>query len=377
MRKFIRNTLLVVNALLVLLLISIYLAVHISPATAWIFAFITLSYPFVLALNIAFVLFWLIFRKWYFVISLLFILLGLNFFKRYFQVQFRKSEQVALENTIKVLTYNVRLFNYYQWDKDTAAWSRIIDYIHDEDPDIVCFQEFITLPGTHHDLANLKRALVPLSYSHVYYTDNVPRKLNFGMATFSKYPIVRKKMIDFKESLNGAISSDIVIRKDTIRVFNCHLQSIRLRNDYNDLLDNLLFNYSDEKLDELKDISVRMRQAYIQRADQVDTLAGYISSSPFPVIVCGDFNDTPVSYTYNKLTRNLNDAFIQSGSGIGNTFRGNFPYVRIDYVLYSEPFRSHYYHTERINWSDHYPVITRFIMNEKADSSDLRSLPTK
>ncbi len=355
----------------------IYLAVHISPATTWIFAFITLSYPFVLALNIAFVIFWLVFRKWYFVISLLCILLGLNFFKRYFQVQFRKPDQVALENTIKVLTYNVRLFNYYQWDKDTAAWSRIIDYIHTEDPDIVCFQEFITLPGTHHDLTSLKKALVPLTYSHVYYTDNVPRKLNFGMATFSKYPIVRKKMIDFKESLNGAISSDIVIRNDTIRVFNCHLQSIRLRNDYNDLLDSLLFNYSDEKLDELKDLSVRMRQAYIQRAEQVDTLAGYINSSLFPVIVCGDFNDTPVSYTYNKLKRNLSDAFVQSGSGIGNTFRGNFPYVRIDYVLYSEPFRSHHYHTERINWSDHYPVITSFTMNEKADSANLRSLPTK
>jgi len=377
LRKFIRNTLLVVNALLALLLLIIYLAVRISPSTAWVFAFITLSYPFVLALNLAFILFWLLFRKWYFVISLLFILLGLNFFKRYFQVKFRKPEPIAVENTIKVLTYNVRLFNYYQWDKDTAAWSRIMDYIHDEDPDIVCFQEFITLPGTPHDLASLKKTLAPLSYSHVYYTDNVPRKLNFGMATFSKYPIVKKKMIDFKESLNGAISSDIIIRNDTIRIFNCHLQSIRLRNDYNDLLDNLLFNYSDEKLDELKDLSVRMRQAYIQRADQVDTLAVYISSSPFPVIVCGDFNDTPVSYTYEKLTRNLKDAFIQSGSGIGNTFRGNFPYVRIDYVLYSEPFRSHHYHTERVNWSDHFPVITNFTMSEKADSADQRSHPTK
>jgi endonuclease/exonuclease/phosphatase family metal-dependent hydrolase len=377
LRKFIRNTLLVVNALLALLLLIIYLAVHISPSTAWVFAFITLSYPFVLALNIAFILFWLLFRKWYFIISLLFILLGLNFFKRYFQVKFRKHEPIAVENTIKVLTYNVRLFNYYQWDKDTAAWSRIMEYIHDEDPDIVCFQEFITLPGTPHDLSSLKKTLAPLSYSHVYYTDNVPRKLNFGMATFSKYPIVRKKMIDFKESLNGAISSDIIIRNDTIRIFNCHLQSIRLRNDYNNLLDNLLFNYSDEKLDELKDLSVRMRQAYIQRADQVDTLAVYISSSPFPVIVCGDFNDTPVSYTYEKLTRNLKDAFIQSGSGIGNTFRGNFPYVRIDYVLYSEPFRSHHYHTERVNWSDHFPVITNFTMSEKADSANQRSLPTK
>jgi len=376
LRKFVRNILLVVNVLLAALLVTTYLSVYISPATSWIFAFIGLAYPFVLIFNILFMFFWMVFRKWYFILSLLCIILGWSSLKRFFQIQVKHADTVALENTISLMTYNVRLFNYYQWNKDTAAWQKIIDYLHIEDPDIICFQEFITLPGTHHDLDHLKKKLAPLSYSHVYYTDHIPQKINFGMATFSKYPIVRKKMIAFKESLNGSICSDIVIREDTIRVYNCHLQSIRLRNDYNDLLDSLIFNYSEKKFDELKDISVRMRQAYIQRAEQVDILVKHITSSPYPVIVCGDFNDTPVSYTYNKFARFLKDAFIESGSGIGNTYRGNFPYVRIDYVLYSPSFKSHYYHTEKVELSDHYPVLTNFTISETADSSNLL-LPAK
>jgi endonuclease/exonuclease/phosphatase family metal-dependent hydrolase len=214
-----------------------------------------------------------------------------------------------------------------------------------------------------------------MTFSHVYYTDRVPRKINFGIATFSKYPIIHKEAIDFEESLNGCMSSDLVIGSDTVRVYNCHLQSIRLRKDYHDLLDSLIFNYSEKQLDELKDISVRMKQAYIQRAEQADLLAKHIRSSPYPVIVCGDFNDTPISYTYHKLARNLRDAFIEAGSGIGNTFRGNLPYARIDYILYSDSLQAHHYRTYKTDLSDHYPVITHFTISETADSTDQHSPP--
>lgn len=364
-----------VNVVLALLLLVAYLSVYVSPATLWIFAFIALIYPFILILNILFVIFWLFFRKWLFLISFICILLGWNVLKEHLQVRAKRADPVPAESTLSVLTYNVRLFNYYQWNKDTSSWQKILDFVQDEDPDIVCFQEFITLPGSHHDLKNLKDELVPLSYSHVYYTDRVPRKINFGMATLSRYPIVRKEMIDFKESLNGSMCSDIVIAEDTVRIYNCHLQSIRLRKDYNDLLDSLIFNYSERQLDELKYISVRMKQAYIQRAEQVEILARHISSSPYPVIVCGDFNDTPVSYTYHKLSRNLKDAFVESGSGTGKTFRGSLPYARIDYLLYSPPFEALRYHARKVSLSDHYPVSAHFTLPEKADETGQHSRP--
>jgi endonuclease/exonuclease/phosphatase family metal-dependent hydrolase len=199
----------------------------------------------------------------------------------------------------------------------------------------------------------------------VYYTDQVPRKINFGLVTFSRYPIIHKEPISFPETINGAISSDILIGKDTIRIYNCHLQSIRLRKDYNDLLDSLIFNYNERQLDELKDISFRMRQAYILRGKQVDLMNAHIKKSAHLVIICGDFNDTPVSYTYYNLSKGLKDAFIESGSGIGTTFRGNLPYMRIDYVLYSPWFTSQYFEIKRVNLSDHYPVVSRFVVPVK------------
>ncbi|HEX2395811.1 MAG TPA: endonuclease/exonuclease/phosphatase family protein [Bacteroidales bacterium] len=357
------------------MLVISYFSSYVSPAAAWLLAFISLAYPFLLFLNIFFVIWWIVFKKWYFLISLICLLVGWNALKSSFQVDFKKPPDRENQTTIRLLTYNVRLFNYYQWTKDTMAWQRIVDYIHEINPDVVCFQEFITLPRTHHDLDNLKKNMKRLAYSHVYYTDQVPGRINFGMATFSKYPIVNKKMIDFKESLNGSISSDIIINNDTVRIINCHLQSIRLRKDYNDLLDSLIFNYSDKQLDELKDISFRMRQAFILRANQVDILSEEINSSPHPVIICGDFNDTPVSYAYRTLSKGMKDAFIESGSGVGTTFRGNFPYVRIDYVLYSSGFTSLYYHTDKVDWSDHYPVMASFTLNGKVNLSDQHSHP--
>jgi len=369
LKNFITKILLIANILAAFSLIATYLSVYISPASSWIFAFIGLSYPFVFVINVLFILLWLVFRKWYILISLICIILGWNIFREYFQFQLKKSEPVFTENKIRLLSYNVRLFNYYQWDKDTATWSNIINYIHQENPDIVCFQEFITLPNSKHSLESLKKRMAPLSFSHVYYTDRVPGKISFGMATFSKYPIVHKKMIEFEHSLNGCIATDIVVSQDTFRLYNCHLQSIRLRNDYNDVLDSVIFNYSEKQLANLKDLSLRMKQAFIQRASQVDILSNEIRSSPHPVIVCGDFNDTPVSYAYHKTGQNLEDAFIEAGSGTGNTFRGNLPYVRIDYVFYNEPLQARHYHTKKIHWSDHYPVTVDFTIDEKADST--------
>lgn len=373
MRKIVRNILLIINIFLAVILLLSYISVYISPARNWLFAFFGLAYPIILILNAGFIIFWIIWRKWYLMISLICIIIGWSSVQKYFQLHLSRINNHAPEETITLLTYNVRLFNYYQWHSDTLAWKNMVEFIHSVDPDIVCFQEFVTLTDTDQDLESLKIKLAPLSYSHVFYTNQVANRFDFGMAIFSKYPIANKKNIRFEESLNGSMYSDIIIDRDTLRIYNCHLQSVRLGKDYNNFIESLVFNHREKQFTELREMSVHMKEAYIRRAQQVDILSASIHSSPYPVIVCGDLNDIPLSYAYHHLSRGMKDAFIESGKGTGNTLRGNMPSVRIDYVLYDPLLDAVSYDTYKIDWSDHYPVTATFTFHEKAGSSGRHS----
>jgi endonuclease/exonuclease/phosphatase family metal-dependent hydrolase len=110
-------------------------------------------------------------------------------------------------------------------------------------------------------------------------------------------------------------------------------------------------------MEEIKDISFRFRDALKKRAKQVEIVTNHILNSPYPVIVCGDFNDSPISYNYRQMRRNLNDAFIEAGAGVGHTYKGFFPSFRIDYILYNQEFKATSYSSPRIVFSDHYPVV--------------------
>ncbi len=352
-----------------LLMVTSYLAAYISPAKAWFFAFSGLLYPYILLVNILFVIFWAVLRKWLFLISFITIFSGWSSLTKLFQVRFRKNPVEIHGNSFKIVTYNVRLFNYYRWEKEPGIQQKIFEFINGQKPSIVCFQEFFTMPEGELTLSGIKKALKEFPYTHIQYTHVLKHRLNFGLATFSVFPIVSQGVIKFENSLNGSIFSDIAIGKDTVRLYNCHLQSVKLRRDYYKVLDNFIFNYNDEHLKEVKDMSVRLKNAFIQRALQADQLAGHIITSPYPVIICGDFNDTPYSYSYRRLRKDLKDAFIQSGSGIGTTYRENMAPVRIDYIFHSPSISSFNYGIVKNNWSDHYPVLCDFIFTKKADSS--------
>jgi endonuclease/exonuclease/phosphatase family metal-dependent hydrolase len=349
-----------------LLLLAIY-SVRINPSEHWMFAFVGMAFPFLFAISLLFVIAWLVFRKWFFVISLVCILAGWRNAGKYLQIRFRRLSAEVSATSLKLLTYNVRLFNYYEWESDNDVKDEIMTFVMEKDPDVVCFQEFVTVSGTRFDLRELKKQMTNLPYEHVLYTSVVPGRINFGLVTFSRYPIIGRGEIDFRESLNGSIYSDIVFAGDTLRIFNCHLQSFRLDSNYRNVVDSLIFNYSDRQLDEIRDISLRMRDAFVHRANQVDNLSAVAGTSPYPVIICGDFNDTPVSYTYKRLSEGMKDAFVESGSGFGTTFRGLFPYMRIDYVLFDDVFQLHEMQIDKVEWSDHYPIVTEFSIASEKD----------
>ncbi len=345
-----------------------YLSVFISPRHFWPLAIFGLLYPYLVLLNVVFVIFWAVALKKKFILSLVVVLLGGPFLFR--NIQFLKtfrSKQTHTEesHSFKVMSFNVRLFNLYKWIKVDNAGTEISRYISAESPDIICFQEFYTREKGSLTEKNLMKNLTPAKFKHVKYTLRKPGVSNFGIATFSRYPIVNRGEISFSNTFNQCIYSDVKIGADTIRVYNLHLQSYRLRKENYEFLDSLKFAYNARQVKGFKNFTYRIKTAYIKRSIQADAVAAHISKSPHPVIICGDFNDSPVSYAYQKISANLKDAFMESGSGTGSTYLGRLPSYRIDYILHSPAFNAFDYSIPKVGLSDHHPVVCKMIHAKK------------
>ena len=356
MKKYIRKILFWINLFLAAVLVISYMAIFINPARVWQFAFFGLAYPVLLGFNIGFIVFWIWRKKMLALISVFVILAGWSIFGRYFQVRvFERSAKK--EEGIKLLSYNVRVFNQYSMEQGNSVLDSVLCFITSQNADIVCFQEFFTV--NDHEKSSeqyIDSMLNEFPDKHISYVYKPGITSNYGLATYSKYPIIRRGRVKFKNSNNSCLFSDLVIHNDTLRVYNTHLQSINLKKENYNFVDSLVFRFNSKRMDEVKDISGRLKNAFIKRAEQADILSRHIRQSSYSVIVCGDLNDTPVSYTYQKVRGELKDAFVGSGKGIGNTYRGNFPSFRIDYILHSKTIRSTDYRIHRINLSDHYPV---------------------
>lgn len=361
MKRIIYKLLRYINYLLILGLLFAYLSVYINPGKIWILAFFGLAYPFILLANILFVIFWVWKKKKIFIIPLVAILLGWNFMSSLLQIPIRsKKSKQEIPNSFKVLSYNVRLFDLYDWrDESKNTTGEIFDFINSENPDIICFQEFYTKNNDHLTEAYISKALNSNYYSHIDYTIQHTAD-NYGIATYSKYPIINKGIIQFENSTNTSIYTDIVINKDTIRVFNNHLQSIRFNKQNYSFITNSKIMDDDERMKEIKDISFRLRDAFIKRAAQAKIVSNHVKNSPYPVFICGDFNDVPVSYTYHVISKGLKDSFMESGKGVGNTYIGKFPSFRIDYILHSSHIQCKEFDIKKVKLSDHYPVLGEF-----------------
>ncbi len=355
MKALLNKILVYLNFIFAGALLLAYWSNYVSPARFWLLAFFGLAYPFVLLINIVFILVWWWRRKKMAFLSLIVILAGWGNIGKYLQIPSR--DKVQGNDKIHLLSYNIRLFNFYEWEKGTSLGDSILGFIKAENPEIACFQEFITRESYEkisEDYIDSLLALWP--FKHVSYTSSSKSYGNYGLATYSKLPIAGTGKVRFEGSFNSCIYTDVVAGQDTIRVFNVHLQSVRLRKDNYIVMDSLQGGISQKHIDEMKDISGRLKQAYIIRARQVEKLDGYIRKSPYPVILCGDFNDTPVSYTYHTLKGDLRDAFIHSGRGIGNTYRGNFPSFRIDYIFHSKDLKCIGFKKTKEEYSDHFSI---------------------
>jgi hypothetical protein len=169
--------------------------------------------------------------------------------------------------------------------------------------------------------------------------------------------------IRFKDSGNIAICTDIVRGKDTIRIFNVHLQSYKIDPDQYDIIDSPGIN-EEKDIREIRELGLKYKKAMQLRALQARFVRKKIDETPYPVIVCGDFNDTPSSYAYRKTRGRLRDAFVRSGKGIGQTYVGKLPSFRIDYILHSSTLKSYNFKIYNVRYSDHLPVSCGLVLKK-------------
>ncbi|RNI21825.1 endonuclease/exonuclease/phosphatase family protein [Rufibacter latericius] len=359
-RSFLFKLIVFLNIGAAVLLILSHVASYISPSSLWVASLVALAYPGLLLLNLLFILYWLLVKSRALFISLFALLVGFDNLRNQIQLNLFQTEVPANAQRLRVLSFNARLFDLYEWTGNPKTRDKIFKMVQDQEPDILCFQEFYTSSKTGRNNLDTLLLLQKAKNHHVAYTETLRNSDHWGIATFSTYPVVGRGNILFHEATNNlCIFTDLKIGEDTVRVYNVHFQSNRFkREDYEFLGNPNAKPSNDEKLTASRNIIRRLQVGAVKRAQQVKVVAEHISASPFPVIVCGDFNDPPASFTYNKISKGLEDAFGESGWGLGNTYNGLFSVLRIDYLLHDPRMVGTGYKTIRQNLSDHYPIVS-------------------
>jgi endonuclease/exonuclease/phosphatase family metal-dependent hydrolase len=263
---------------------------------------------------------------------------------------FSFSPEIETKNTeksISLLSYNVHFFNFFKPDN-------AMDYIKYCDADIICIQEFTCSRELmdKFSLAAIRLSLYKYPYSHIEFLGG-NKNMKKGIATFSKYPIIKKEKIDLSSSNHGAINSYIKIKKDTLQVINCYLESNRLTTEDKDI------TKWEKENDPIKNIYNKLSRAANERRKQADLVVSKKNEN-IPSIVCGDMNDVPSSYVYRRLRGDYEDAFLSLGKGLGNTFHEGIYNFRIDYIFFNNFVEPHLFSVDKIEKSDHYPILFKF-----------------
>ncbi|HOO98202.1 MAG TPA: endonuclease/exonuclease/phosphatase family protein [Bacteroidales bacterium] len=352
MRKLVYKVLLGVNILLASALLLSYLAVHVSPGRFALPALFGLAYPYLLLMNIMLAMTWAVLLRPEALISVAVIIAGANHLSNFIRID---NHDKSTEGAFKVMSYNVRLFNVYE-SQSSGSERMIIAFLKEAQPDIICLQEFYIKGDPKEKDRRLRSALGGEFESHMKMTA-MRSNSYYGNVTYSRFPIVNRGQVIHPNSSGLTIFTDVLIENDTFRIFNNHLQSFRLRSMERSFVEEMAGSSDNEALETMKSLSVSLRRAFIRRAGQADVVKSQIDRSPYPVIIAGDFNDTPVSYTYRRMRGDFMDAFVSTGYGAGFTYRGYYPANRIDYILYDDKtLESRNFEIIKVKYSDHYPV---------------------
>ena len=340
--SFISVTVLLISA--VALLIS-YVSIFISPSKFWPPLFFGLYYIPIAFWNLFLMIIATIRMRKRLLIPLIALLPSLFFFDMFVKVGNDSPDED--KEGIRIVTYNV---GRYALNKDGKSkketTTEIRNYLKLCKADIICLQGVSV---------RYKDSLIELpDYPHIHSHFFSGTGTSFGNVILSKFPIRGGGKLTFKNSTNLAIWADLSIGIGTIRVYNCHLESYSI--SFTSIIKRL-FN-KDTFSDEFISLHGHLKESNIKRAEQVDRVVSSISECSMKTIVCGDFNDTPMSYTYHQLQKKHTDCFVEAGKGFGATYSRLWPALRLDYILIPDEYRTTYHKIDRVPYSDHYPVLT-------------------
>lgn len=326
------------NSLFAVALLFSYLLPYIPPSTFALLSVFSLGVPFLMLVNFIFFLFWLFRLRRQLLLSLIVLLLGFNHLTSIYEIS--SEEEVTPEaDPIKVLTYNVRQFNQYGWADRKDIPQKISRFVKGQDPDIITMQEYY-------------RGELNIANSFPYkYINQKDQNAEFGLAIFSKFPIINQGSLDFPtKSNNNAIYADVVKGDDTLRVINVHLQSFSLKPN----MDKLEKEHS-------KRVFLGMGQTFVKQQRQMEQVVDLVKSSPYRLVLMGDFNNTAYSYIYRELkSEGLFDAYKEAGNGFGRTFDYKFFPLRIDFILADESLEVLKFEDYEVPYSDHFPISATF-----------------
>lgn len=338
-----------------------YLSAFLHPSSFKFIPLFGLTYWIILVVNVLFIILWVLLKsRWAIIVLSGIILIGGTIHFRTFSFGW-DEENIDQSTELNVLSYNVRLFDLYNPSiaESLKTRSSIFNYLKKENADVYCFQEFYNQqPPTDFKTKDTLTTLLQAPYTHTRFSLKDRRRQEFGVAIFSKHKIIQQGEVSFSEvkrTNNYCIFVDIVKAQDTFRVYNVHFQSIKLQQD-----DYALFNeenpQSAEEDSRWYKLVSKIVDAYPVRAKQAEKVAEHMETSPYPVIVCGDFNDTPMSYTYNQFNKTLTDAFRNTSKGMGTTYAGKIPAGRIDFIFHSQSLGSRNFAIQKEKLSDHYAI---------------------
>jgi len=353
-----RKVLLGLTILVALAMLLCIISVYVSPASVKWMSLCPFALKYVLIVSAAFTLIWLFLNYKVALPLAVLTFVGLKYFSH--EYSFR-DKSLDGEADFTVMSYNVKVFGKLDWNSDKLR-KQIVDTISSVGADIVCLQEAYWADPDFHTLDLLKKNLK---------ADSVPKVplTNFnngvgGLAIVTRYQVINQYSHPFGNTANGFMYVDILMNDDTVRLYNCHLKSIMLK-DSDVAINSKNDGFNHENSETAANLYSKFSDASVERAYQVDTLVATLDTCPYPVILCGDFNDIPLSYTCISILsagNRMYDTFMERGSGNGRTYSLKGVDFRIDYIMHSNKFKCLRHKVMDLNIADdHYPVVADFI----------------